>query len=167
LGVVRKGPQFYEFYTGPQWAELNAVKASAKLMRNGDFLFTGTNQGRINQGPAVFVWGVDRNGNLSAGPFTNRPNIKFDSVVVVSLDASMAPTLRVVDLASGTTTNLAASAMRIHGRTIKVRVPGSLLPSTGLPPSQFRFNYWPEDGGPPSSPSVASFLPEFTSAPVG
>ena len=46
-------------------------------------------------------------------------------------------------------------------------VPSRLLPSTGLAMSQYRFNYWPEDGGPPISSSVASFAPEFTTAQVG
>ena len=43
-GVVTKSPHFYPFYTGPRWAELNAVKASARLEANGEFTFTGTNQ---------------------------------------------------------------------------------------------------------------------------
>jgi hypothetical protein len=73
----------------------------------------------------------------------------------------------VVDLASGVTTPLPSSSVSIAGKTVSVSVPSSLLPSTGLAPSQFRFNYWPEDGGPPTSWSVASFLPEFTTAQVG
>ena len=72
-----------------------------------------------------------------------------------------------VGVASGATTDLPARAVRIHGATIQVKVAASLLPSTGLSPAQYRFNYWPEDGGPPISSSVASFLPEFTDAPVG
>ena len=48
-GVVVKSPRFYSAYTGPKLAELNAVKASAKLLANGDFRFTGTNQGRITR----------------------------------------------------------------------------------------------------------------------
>ena len=66
------------------------------------------------------------------------------------------PTAKVVDLASGVTTNLPAGSARIKGRTVSVVVPSRLLPSTGLSPSQYRFNYWPEDGGPPVSSSVAS-----------
>ena len=62
--MVTKSPSFYSFYTGPHWAELNAVKASGKLVSGRTFVFTGTNQGAINQAPAVYVWGVDRNGNL-------------------------------------------------------------------------------------------------------
>ncbi len=165
-GVVEKSPSFYASYTGPKWAELNAVKASAKLLTNGDFRFTGTNQGRITMAPAVYVWGLDRNGNLPAGPFAGRPNIRFDAVVIVRLDSSLTPTAQVVNLVSGAATDLPAGSAHIKGRTVTVRVPGSLLPSTGLAPSQFRFNYWPEDGGPPVSSSVASFAPEFTTAQV-
>ena len=146
---------------------MNAVRASAELTRKGNFVFTGTNQGRINRAPAVYVWGIDRNGNLASGPFTNRPNIKFDAVVVVTLGTSHHVTAKVVDLASGVSTNLSAGSARIKGSTVSVTVPSSLLPSTGLPMSQYHFNYWPEDGGPAVSSSVASFAPEFTTAQVG
>jgi hypothetical protein len=166
-GVVKKVPSFYSFYTGPQWAELNAVKASGKFLRRTQaFVFTGTNQGPINQGPAVYVWGIDRNGNLPPGPFEGRPNVKFDALIVVRLDASLTPTAQVIDLATGSTTALDASAVQIHGATIRVKVAGNLLPSTGLAPSQFRFNYWPEDGA-AGSAGVASFAPESTDVQVG
>jgi hypothetical protein len=166
-GIVTKAPHFYQFYTGPKWAELNAVRASAELSPNGTFTFTGTNQGAIKKGPAVYVWGIDRNGNLPSGPFTDRPNIKFDAVVVVSLNAALTPTAEVVDLANGTTTALPSSSVSIQGHKVSVSLSASLLPSTGLAPSQYRFNFWPEDGGPPVSASVASFAPEFTTAQVG
>ena len=166
-GIVTKAPHFYSVYTGPKLAELNAVKASAKLAKNGSFTFTGTNAGAIKKGPAVYVWGIDRSGHLSPGPFTGRPNIKFDAVVVVSLDSSLTATARVIDESSGVTTVLPSGSVSIHGRTIAVTVAGSLLPSTGLTPSHYRFNYWPEDGGPPASSSVASFAPERTTAQVG
>ena len=110
LGRGAKAPHFYEAYTGPKLAELNAVGASAKLMRNGNFAFTGTNQGKINHAPAVYVWGLDRSGHLGPGPFTNRPNIKFDAVVIVALDTSHHLSAQVVDLASGATTDLPAGA---------------------------------------------------------
>jgi hypothetical protein len=165
-GIVRKAPHFYQFYTGARLAELDAVKASAKRSRNGNFTFTGTNAGKIKEGSVVYVWGIDRNGRLAPGPFTGRPNIKFDAVVDVTLNSSMQATASVFDIASGTFTTLPAGSVSIHGRTVKVKVAGSLLPSTGLPPSQFRFNYWPEAGGAASS-DVASFAPEFTTAQVG
>src|SRR5262245_32791380 len=74
-GMVTKAPRFYEAYTGPKLAELNAVKASGVLSANGTFTFTGTNRGRITTAPAVYVWGIDRGGNLADGPFQNRPNV--------------------------------------------------------------------------------------------
>ena len=52
-GIVTKAPHFYQFYTGPKWAELNAVRAGAELSPNGNFTFTGTNQGASKKGPAV------------------------------------------------------------------------------------------------------------------
>jgi hypothetical protein len=166
-GIVRKSPNFYEDYTGPKLAELNAVRASAELSRGGKFTFTGTDQGRINMAPAVFVWGIERNENLPPGPFTDRPNIKFDAVVIVTLAPKHHVTAKVVDFTNGASTDLSARSASIKGSTVSVTVPSSLLPSTGLPMSQYRFNYWPEDGGPPISSSVSSFAPEFTTAQVG
>jgi hypothetical protein len=166
-GIVKKAPHFYNDYTGPKLAELNAVKASAELASDGSFTFTGTNAGAITTGPAVYVWVIDRSGHLAPGPFTGRPNIKFDAVVVVSLDSSLTATATVIDESSGVTTVLPSGSVNIHGRTIAVTVAGNLLPSTGLTPSHYRFNFWPEDGGPPASSSVASFAPERTTALVG
>jgi hypothetical protein len=166
-GIVTKPPHFYQDYTGPRLQELDAVKASGELSSNGEFTFTGTNRGRFAGSPAVYAWGIDRSGNLPAGPFESRPNIKFDAVVVVTLDSSPSPSAKVVDIANGTTTDLPAGSARIQGKTVSVAVPGGLLPSTGLAPSRYRFNYWPEDGGPSSSSSVASFAPESTTARVG
>jgi hypothetical protein len=167
-GIVTKAPHFYQFYTGPKLAELNAVRATGKLSPDeSTFTFTGTNQGRITRSPAVYVWGIDRSPTPPPSPFENRPNVQFDAVVVVSVDASHTPTAFVQDLASGVQTPLSIGSSSISGRTVSVTVPASLLPSTGLAPLQYRFNYWPEDGGPPESSSVASFAPETTTAQVG
>ena len=168
-GIVTKAPHFYPFYTEPKLAELNAVKASGELARNSNtFTFSGTNRGRINNGSAVYVWGIDRSGHLAPGPFTGRPNIRFDAVVVVSLSSSLQPTASVTDLVSGMTTTLPTGSARIHGKTVTVTVPSQLLPSTGLAPSQYRFNFWPSfAGGSGGSSSIASFAPELTTAQVG
>ena len=167
-GIVAKAPHFYPFYTGPRLPELNAVRATGKLSPDGStFTFSGTNQGRIARAPAVYVWGIDRSTSPPPSPFEGRPNIRFDAVVVVALDTSLTPTAFVQDLASGVKTPLPIRASSISGRMVSVTVPASLLPSTGLAPSQYRFNYWPEDGGPPTSSSVASFAPETSTVQVG
>ena len=76
------------------------------------------------------------------------------------------PTVVVTDLANKTTTTVQDSALQISGKKIKVVVPGSLLPSTGLSPSEFRYNFWPEDGL-AGSTNIASFAPELHDIRVG
>jgi hypothetical protein len=164
-GMVTKRAKFYELYSGPKLKELNATKASVKLSRDGStFTFTGTVQGKINSDVAVFVWGIDRSGSLGTGPFPNRPNVRFDSVVAVKLDASLTPTARVIDFTTGSVTILPAGSARIKGKTETVTVSASLLPSTGLAPSAYRFNFWPDYL---NEQGVASFLPETGDAQVG
>jgi hypothetical protein len=166
-GTVVKTPAFYEDYTGPQLAQLNAVKATGTLLRNGNFRFIGVNQRAINPGvTATYVVGVDRNGNLPTGPFPDRPDIRFDATVAVKLVAGHAPTVTLTNLATKASTTLQDSALRISGRSLSVVVPGSLLPSTGLSPSQYRYDFWPEDGL-AGSTNIASFAPETHDIRVG
>jgi hypothetical protein len=103
---------------------------------------------------------------IPTGPFPGRPDIRFDALVVVNLVPGQAPAASVIDLTSGKPTPLPPGSLLIAGRAVAVNVPGSLLPSTGLDPSQYRFNYWPEDGL-PGSTNIASFAPEFNDALVG
>ena len=106
-------------------------------------------------------------GKLPTGPFDRRPDIRFDALIEVSVTPGQATTARIIDLANHTTTNLPPGSFSADGRVIAVHVPGSLLPSTGLPPSQFRFNYWPEDPDPTLNEPIASFVPEFNDAQIG
>jgi hypothetical protein len=167
-GVVVKAPHFYEDYTGPKLAQLNAVAAAGELLPNGNFLFAGVNQGAIDPTvPATYVFGIDRSGALPTGPFPGRPDIRFDAVVVVTLVPGKAATATVVDLTGhNPPVSLPAGSFFAAGHLVAVIVPGSALPSTGLPSSQYRFNYWPEDGQ-PGSANIASFAPEFNDAQVG
>jgi hypothetical protein len=164
-GIVTKRPRFYEFYTGEKAKSVNATRASVILHTSSNtFTFTGTVQGKINDSGDIYVWGIDRNGALETGPFQGRPNITFDAVVVVTLSDSLTPTAQVVDLKSGSQTTLPAGSATIRGKKVTVVVPASLLPSTGLATSQYRFNFWPDYD---TQAAVASFLPEFTDAQVG
>ena len=166
-GVVVKSPRFYENYVGPKLAELNAVAAAGERLPNGDFAFVGVNQGPIDpKVQATYVFGIDRSGKLPAGPFPGRPDIRFDALVVVTLAPGHAPTASVTDLATHGSTSLRGGSVLIQGRALAVKIPGALLPSTGLDPSQYRFNYWPGDGG-LGATHIASFAPEFNDAQVG
>ena len=135
---------------------------------DGSFQFVGVNEGPVDpKVAATYVFGIDRNGKLPTGPFDRRPDIRFDALIVVSLKPGQATTASVIDLAHHTTTSLPQGSFSGDGRVIAVHLPGSLLPSTGLPPSQFRFNYWTENPDPTLSEPIASFVPEFNDAQVG
>ena len=67
---------------------------------------------------------------------------------MVTLTPGQAPTASVTDLTTDKTTSLPRGSVLIRGQVVAVNVPGRLLPSTGLDPSQYRFNYWPKDGDP-------------------
>jgi hypothetical protein len=166
-GTVVKTPRFYEDYTGPQLAQLDVMKATGQLRGDGSFRFLGVNKGAIDPNvTATYVFGVDRNGNLPTGPFPDRPDIRFDATVAIKIVPGKSPTVTLTDLAKKTSTTLPDSALRISGRDVEVVVPGSLLPSTGLAPSQYRYDFWPEDGL-AGSTNIASFAPEFHDIRVG
>ena len=95
-GTVVKTPTFYEDYVGPHLAQLNSVKATGELLRNGNFQFVGVNQGVIHSNvAATYVFGVDRSGHLPTGPFPGRPDIRFDATVVVKIVPGQSPTVTV------------------------------------------------------------------------
>src|SRR5207253_1578244 len=98
-GVVVKAPHFYEHYVGPKLAQLNAIAAAGERLPNGNFEFVGVNQGAVDpKVQATYVFGIDRNGKLAVGPFPDRPDIRFDALVVVSVQPGRAPTASVIDL---------------------------------------------------------------------
>jgi len=166
-GTVVQRPMFYEDYVGPRLAQLDAVAATGLLLRDGSFRFVGVNQGVIDPNVrATYVFGVDRSGHLPVGPFPDRPDIRFDATVVIKIVPGQSPTVTVTDLANKTSTTVPDSDLQISGRKIEVAIAGSLLPSTGLAPSQFRYDFWPEDGL-PGSTNIASFAPEFHDIRVG
>jgi hypothetical protein len=166
-GTVVKTPRFYEDYVGPRLAQLDVVRATGTLLRDGSFRFLSVNQGLIDPNVrATYVIGVDRNGHLPNGPFPGRPDIRFDATVAIKIVPGHSPTVTVTDLANKASTTLQNPALQISGRKIEVEIAGSLLPSTGLAPSHFRYDFWPVDGL-PGSTNIASFAPEFHDIQVG
>jgi uncharacterized protein (TIGR03118 family) len=166
--VVTKVPHFCEDYTGPKLAQLNSVAAAGELKPDGSFGFIGVNQGALDpMVAATYAFGIDRNGKLPTGPFNKRPDIRFDALIEVSVKPGQATTATVIDLANHTRTSLPQGSFLAKGTVIAVTVPGRLLPSTGLPPSQFRFNYWTVNPDPALTESIASFTAKFNDAQVG
>jgi hypothetical protein len=166
-GTVMKTPMFYEDYVGPRLAQLDVVKATGTLLRDGSFHFVGVTQGVNDPNVrATYVFGVDRNGHLPTGPFPGRPNIQFDATIVIKIVPGQSPTVTVTDLTNKTSTTVQDSALQISGKKIGVLIAGSLLPSTGLAPSHFQYNFWTEDGL-AGSTNIASFAPEFHDIQVG
>ncbi len=115
---------------------------------------------------ATYVFGVDRNCNLPTGPFPDRPDIRFDATAVIKIVPGKATTVTVNDLVYKTSTTMQDPALLISGNKVEVTIPGTMLPSTGLAPSHFRYAYWPEDGL-AGSTNIASFAPELKDIRVG
>jgi hypothetical protein len=164
-GFAFKLPKFYELYTGPKRADLNAVAASGKIVSGGpeapNVVLSGFVVGRIKTSDqGLYVWGIDRGGAASPGPFPNRPNIVFDAVVAVSVGPSGVSGF-VSDLDTGATRSLSSSAIRLKGNEVQATVSLSDLPSTGSGP--YRFNFWPRTSLGDAS-TVASFAPQSTDA---
>src|SRR5262249_23972968 len=122
-GTVVKKPRFYEDYVGPKLAQLDGVKATGELLRNGNFRFVGANRGAINPNvTATYVFGVDRNGNLPTGSFPGRPNIRFDATVAIKIVPGKSPSVVVTDVANKTTTTVQDPDVHISGKKVSVVV---------------------------------------------
>jgi hypothetical protein len=169
VGMAGKAPAFYESYTGRRDPGLNARQATARVTRQGLEL-TGTLQGRIDTSPSgedqesYYVFGINRGSSQAVAPFPGRPNVIFDAVVSVNVEAE-GISAAVTDLTKprGTgTTDLPAGAFRVRGNQVRVVVPLDLLtPTATLPVAQWRVNLWPRSALPPADfHTVASFVPE-------
>lgn len=168
IGAVRKHPRFYEFYIGPKRDSLDVVAAGARLFPGGTIVLSGATHGEFVAGPpAIYVFGIDRNGHLPPGPFPGRPNIRFDALVVVTLKSPPAPpTTTVMDLQTGKSKSLPQNAITFKSRQLFVELNARLLPSRGLPADQYRVNFWARSSmGKPNL--IASFVPESTMFQIG
>jgi hypothetical protein len=180
-GTVReKKPFFYPLFDGPQIPQFLAVKASGKLLKDGSFALTGEVAGPIDPNvPETFVFGIDRNGHLPIpGPIPDRPDLQADATVYVQVRPGIAPVVKVYRVdpnlgppPAGDRTVVQNPAVAVSGKSVSVKIPGNLFPSTGLPPSQYRFVFWTYDplgaGGNESWFNTGSCAPAFHSLRVG
>jgi hypothetical protein len=168
--VVEKKPAFNSAFSMPQLPQLEAVKATGKLLKDGSFTFTGVNRGPVDPNVrATYMFGIDRSGHLPAGPIPGRPNIRFDAVAYARLVPGKAPTLWVYNFTNKTYYLLPSSEVAVSGKSISVTVPGTVLPSTGLAPSHYKFAYWPywPKAGLVVWANCASFAPETHDIKLG
>lgn len=163
-GFGVKIARFYQYYTGPIRAELNATGVKGRI--SGDTLqLTGIVAGQIPQTPtsadeeSFYYFGINRGGATFPGPFPRKPRVTFDSVVIVGVTQNGIGAIVQTDPNSFTA--LDPAAVTLNTDSFRVDVPLSLLPSTGAPASQYRVTFFPATEAPLTSfNSIASFVPE-------
>ncbi|QEH38378.1 hypothetical protein OJF2_69790 [Aquisphaera giovannonii] len=172
--AVKKAPQFYSAYTGPRLPSLNGVRATG-YVQGTSLILSGTVAGSIAAHPtqaseqATYTFGIDRGGSSKTGPFPGRPHIRFDSVVVAQVTTKgIAAYVQINDPRTnqpGTTPKaLPSSAVTVSGDEIAVKVPLSMLPSSGHAMNQWNVNFFTRNPNQKATfRGIASFTPEFTS----
>lgn len=179
-GFAVKSPRFYAFFAGAKRAELNAGGARAFVDSTGNVNFVGILAGPLNTSPtdpsqeAWYTWGINRGTGTAIAPFAGRPNIKFDTLVVVGITQS-GISGELVDLSNGTTittlnpATISTPTAQGANNMVKVTLPVSAFLPPGAQPSSIpTVAFWASDA-PPSTDSshVASFAPEFRNFPIG
>ncbi|WP_084578863.1 PEPxxWA-CTERM sorting domain-containing protein [Sphingomonas azotifigens] len=142
---------FLAGYTGPKLGDLDVTSFSVSYDA-GAKLFTlgSTFAGDITPGtPGFYVYGV----NTGAGairPFggIGQGNVIFDQAIVVQKNGT--------GTIGGTALN--KDWIAIAGNILTVKVPLSLLPSTGFAPQRYGFNLWPRSAG--GNAGISDFAPE-------
>jgi hypothetical protein len=169
-GAAARKATILSTFTGAHYDYQAIVAAGAILLPSGTLelgaILRGPNR---SPAPAYFVFGIDRGSGAHLGPlFAVRPGITPDALVTITTqpnNSSVAGTIS--DLDTGAVTTLAPSAIQAKGSTLRVFVPVSELPSTGVRPDQYRFAFWTQSEPGNNMANVGSFLPDTTMIPVG
>ncbi|SFK55892.1 PEP-CTERM protein-sorting domain-containing protein [Sphingomonas sp. NFR04] len=143
---------FLSGYTGPKLADLDVTSFSVSYDAGSQLFTLGTTfAGAITPGTAGFyVFGVNT-GKGAIRPFggIGQGNVIFDQAIVVQKDGTGA--------IGGTA--LDSNWVAIAGNILTVKVPLSLLPSTGFAPGKYGFNLWPRTGF-GNNAQISDFAPE-------
>lgn len=142
---------FLATYTGPKLGDLDVTSFSVSYDAT-DKLFTlgATFAGAITAGtPGFYVYGVNT-GKGAIRPFggIGQGNVIFDQAIVVQKDGTGSIGGKALD----------SNWIAIAGNILTVKVPLSLLPSTGFTPQHYGFNLWPRAGA--GNAGISDFAPE-------
>lgn len=143
---------FLSGYTGPKRGDLDVTSFSVSYDSAAKLFTLGTTfADAITPGtPGFYVYGVNT-GKGAIRPFGSigQGNVIFDQAIVVQKDGTAA--------IGGTA--LDPNWVAIAGNILTVKVPLSLLPSTGFAPGKYGFNLWPRTGF-GSNAQISDFSPE-------
>ncbi|OAN62213.1 PEPxxWA-CTERM sorting domain-containing protein [Sphingomonas sp. TDK1] len=143
---------FLSGYTGPKLADLDVTSFSVSYDSAAKMFTLGTTfAGGITPGtPGFYVYGVNT-GKGAIRPFggIGQGNVIFDQAIIVQKDGT----------GSIGGTALDSNWVAIAGNILTVKVPLSLLPSTGFSPTHYGFNLWPRTGF-GGNAQISDFAPE-------
>jgi hypothetical protein len=174
-GDVVKHPEFYELYSGPRIAALDAIGSRGSFDHVRGFTFSGRLLGPVDPSlSALYVFLIDRGGAKAPGPYPHRSDIFFDAQVVVATGPSGTSGEVIllkpdgsVDSAKG----LPAEDICIQGRDVQVNIDPSLIPSTSKDAPRYHLGEYRYAFSPRLSlddpHDFASFVPEYITAPIG
>lgn len=156
-GVTDPTGDFSPSFTGAKSLDLDVVSFFTTF-DGTTFHIGGTMNGAIGTLPtSLYVIGFDRGAGTPRFAAINEPEVLFNSVVTLTGKGVAAVNLLAPAASS---TPLPANAVHISGSTFEIDVPAALLPSAGLPPSQYQVNLWPRDTSQAGNAAVSDFAPE-------
>jgi hypothetical protein len=155
---------FLQSYQGPKNGDMDALSSEVTLNTgNNTMTFTASVNGAVGTTTAgAWVWGLDRGKGTELFLPAFGAGVKFDSVLALSVDPTQ-PSAFIDIVNGGAISPLPAGAVHVNGNTISATVPVSMLPSAGLAPASYTWNFWPESKlG--QAPFVSDFAPDARNA---
>jgi hypothetical protein len=172
-GHADQAARFRRGYAGPRLPSLDVTEATARV-DGTNLVLSATLAGPIVPRPAtaeqeaIYTFGIDRGGASRNGPFPGREDLTFDSVVVVQVRRSgitgytqfvMASTAATNPSQRSPATALSPRNIAIEGNVLRVTVPLSQLPSSGVARNQYRVAFYTRTPTLRGARSVASIIP--------
>ncbi|HTO69792.1 MAG TPA: PEP-CTERM sorting domain-containing protein [Myxococcota bacterium] len=162
MAVTDPAGDFISTYTGPHNGDVDVLSSEVIYDPTAaTFTFEATFAAPVNTSPgALYVWGVNRGTGtqlLQGGTPPVGAGVIFDSVFIgVPGNGS-----GIVNLLDGSAATTLPGVLQISGDSVSATIAASLLPSTGLPLSQYEWNLWPRVGS-ATNADISDFAPDAT-----